>query len=51
MPVYIIRAGETEMVKIGWTGGNVESRRRIFQSGHIDKVRSYIASASSQAAA
>ena len=39
MPVYIIQAGDSCMVKIGWTGGNVESRRRIFQSGHYEQLR------------
>ena len=34
MPCYILRAGDTEMVKIGWAEADVEGRRLALQSGH-----------------
>ena len=34
MPVYIIQAGETDMVKIGWTNGDARRRSRYLQCGN-----------------
>ena len=34
MPCYILRAGDTEMVKIGWAEQNVEARRIFLQTAH-----------------
>lgn len=38
MPVYMIRAGETEMVKIGWSGQDVEARRGDLQGAHYEEL-------------
>lgn len=38
MPCYIIRAGDTEMVKIGWADKDVEARRQDLQSGHYEEL-------------
>jgi hypothetical protein len=34
MPCYILRAGDTDNVKIGWTDQDVEARRGTLQSAH-----------------
>ena len=34
MPCYILRAGDTDMVKIGWADQDVEARRSILQTAH-----------------
>lgn len=34
MPCYVLRCGDTEMVKIGWADEDVEGRRLILQSAH-----------------
>ena len=39
MPVYIIAAGETDMVKIGWALRDVEQRCRFLQCAHYEKLR------------
>jgi hypothetical protein len=39
VPVYIIRAGDTEMVKIGWTSGAIASRIKVFQPGCWETLR------------
>lgn len=38
MPVYMIRAGETEMVKLGWADEDVEARRRGLQCAHYEHL-------------
>ena len=38
MPVYLIRAGETDMVKIGWAD-DPEARRADLQTGHYEELR------------
>lgn len=38
MPVYILQAGNTDMVKIGWAE-DVESRRAGLQTGHYEELR------------
>lgn len=38
MPVYIIRAGDTEMVKIGWTNRTVEERRDDIQTSNHEPL-------------
>ena len=38
MPVYMIRAGQTRMVKIGWTKGPVADRCSDLQCGHYEKL-------------
>lgn len=38
MPCYILRAGETEMVKIGWADEDVESRRSTLQTAHWEDL-------------
>jgi hypothetical protein len=37
--VYYIRSGEDGPVKIGWTGGTVESRLRALQTGNSQQLR------------
>jgi len=40
MPVYIIRAGETEFVKIGWTArADAQARCENLQTGHYEELR------------
>jgi hypothetical protein len=34
MPCYILRAGDTDNVKIGWADEDVEARRLILQTSH-----------------
>jgi len=38
MPVYFIRAGDTEMVKIGGTATNPEARMANLQIGHYEEL-------------
>ena len=39
MPVYMIRAGDTDMIKIGWTKTeNLEARVFSLQCGHYEKL-------------
>lgn len=38
MPCYILRAGDTAMVKIGWADQDVEERRKILQTGHWEDL-------------
>lgn len=38
MPCYILRAGETEMVKIGWADSDVEARRKELQTAHWEDL-------------
>lgn len=37
--IYFVRAGETEMVKIGWTAESVDGRVRELQPGCWEKLR------------
>jgi predicted XRE-type DNA-binding protein len=39
MAVYIIRAGDTEMVKIGWAVSSVEKRVADLQCAHYEALR------------
>lgn len=39
MAVYFLRAGDTEMVKIGWTTGTVEQRMATIQPGCWQTLR------------
>jgi hypothetical protein len=39
MPCYIIQCADLPMVKLGWTDGDVEFRRRYLQGGNHLKLR------------
>ncbi len=38
MPVYMIRAGNTDMVKIGWSDQDIETRVRVLQTAHYEDL-------------
>lgn len=38
MPCYILQAGATDMVKIGWADSDVEGRRRELQCAHYEAL-------------
>jgi DNA-binding XRE family transcriptional regulator len=38
MAIYILSAGETSMVKIGWTENDAEERRRELQTAHWEAL-------------
>jgi Meiotically Up-regulated Gene 113 (MUG113) protein len=39
MPCYVLQAGDTDMVKIGWADSDVEGRRRELQCAHWLELR------------
>ena len=39
MPVYIISAGDSGAVKIGWTEGNAEERLAALQTANFESLR------------
>lgn len=38
MPCYILRAGDTSFVKIGWADEDVEARRKLLQTAHWEDL-------------